>query len=98
MRTASSGYRTTLSLSLARSTTVPQFGEDVTLSRGARVFVRPPPGLCTVRAVQGCTVEKRLVIYEVRHPCADLQTGYTRRSVEQPASPTSESPMTSTAA
>lgn len=54
---------------------------DITLSSGGRNFSNPP-GSCMVHAVQGRTVEGRLVIHQTRHPHADMYWLYTAVSRE----------------
>ena len=51
--------------------------EETTLSRAAAEILFDPPGSCTVHAVQGRTVEGRLVIHQARHQYSDVNWLYT---------------------
>ncbi|CAM9767386.1 unnamed protein product, partial [Laminaria digitata] len=51
--------------------------EETTLCRAEADNLFDPPGSCTVHAVQGRTVEGRLVIRQARHPYADVHWLYT---------------------
>ena len=51
--------------------------EETTLSRAEAENLFDPPGSCTVHAVQGRTVEGRLVIHQARHRFSDVHWLYT---------------------
>ena len=51
--------------------------EETTLSRAAAEILFDPPGSCTVHAVQGRTVEGKLVIHQARHRFSDVYWLYT---------------------
>ncbi|CAB1112833.1 unnamed protein product [Ectocarpus sp. CCAP 1310/34] len=51
--------------------------EETSLCRAEAENVFDPPGSCTVHAVQGRTVEGRLIIHQARHPYADVYWIYT---------------------
>ncbi|CAM9189604.1 unnamed protein product [Pylaiella littoralis] len=54
--------------------------EETSLCRAEAENVFDPPGSCTVHAVQGRTVEGRLIIHQARHPYADVYWIYTATS------------------
>ncbi|CAB1113970.1 unnamed protein product [Ectocarpus sp. CCAP 1310/34] len=51
--------------------------EENTLSRAAAAILFDPPGSCTLHAVQGRTVEGKLVIHQARHRFSDVYGLYT---------------------
>ncbi|CAN0443214.1 unnamed protein product [Ectocarpus sp. 12 AP-2014] len=51
--------------------------QETSLCRAEAENVFDPPGSCTVHAVQGRTVEGRLIIHQARHPYADVYWIYT---------------------
>ncbi|CAB1102471.1 unnamed protein product [Ectocarpus sp. CCAP 1310/34] len=51
--------------------------EETSLCRAEAENLFDPPGSCTVHAVQGRTVEGKLIIHQARHPHADVHWLYT---------------------